>query len=147
MRQNLSLVTLGVSDLERSRKFYEALGWKEAPGSSEDVVFYALQGMILGLFPRKNLATDAHVAPDGSGFPGFSLAINMSSENDVDAVFVEAKKIGATVTKMPEKVFWGGYSGYFTDPDGFLWEIAHNPFWTLDDKGRVFIPETDNAAG
>jgi len=145
MRQNLSLVTLGVNDLARSRAFYTALGWKEAPGSSEDVVFYSLQGLILSIFPRDHLAKDAEVPAGGSGFGGITLALNVSSEKEVDDTIAEAKKIGAKVTKNPQKTFWGGYNGYFEDPDGFLWEVSHNPFWNLDEKGRIFIPDTPNA--
>jgi catechol 2,3-dioxygenase-like lactoylglutathione lyase family enzyme len=128
----ISLLTLAVSDLERSGAFYDSLGW-ERVGDNEGVIFYRMAGAHLALFPA--LAEDAHVAPERSGFFGASLAINCADEAEVDAAFAHLASIGATVTKAPERVFWGGYSGYFADPDGFLWEIAYNPGWPLDERG------------
>ena len=130
----ISLVTLGVSDLERSGAFYDALGW-ERVGDNEGVIFYRMAGAHLALFPLTSLAEDAHAAPDRSGFFGASLAINCADEAEVDAVFAQVASMGAVIPKPAERVFWGGYSGYFEDPDGFLWEVAYNPGWPLDERG------------
>ncbi len=140
MKPSLSLVTLGVTDFRRSLRFYQqGLGWKTDAEPDDTVAFFQLSGLVLGLFPREELAKDAHVDAEGSGFRGISLAHNVGSEVEADAVFQQALDAGATVVKKPEKVFWGGYSGYFADPDGFLWEVAYNPFWTLTDDGRVVM--------
>lgn len=132
MKAKMSLITLGVADLERSRKFYEALGFPTHNfDPSQGVVFFKLEGTWLSLFPRHELANDAGVPESGSGFCGFSIAHNEPSEADVDRVFQAAISAGARVVKSPQKVFWGGYSGYFSDPDGFLWEVAWNPHTDL----------------
>jgi hypothetical protein len=129
----MSIVTLGVADVGRSVRFYrDGLGfpthnYKEG----DDFAMFALEGTWLALYPREALAEDAGVDAGGSGFAGFSLAHNEPSPEAVDAVFAEALAVGATAVKQPEKVFWGGYSGYFADPDGYLWEVAHNPFTDL----------------
>ena len=130
----ISLVTLGVTDLDRSRAFYDALGFARV-GESEGVAFYRTGGAILSLFPVESLAADAQVSPERTGFPGVSLAINLASEAAVDAAFDHLASVGAVILKPAEHVFWGGYSGYFADPDGHLWEIAYNPHWPLDDQG------------
>jgi len=138
MEQRISLITLGVDDLARARRFYEeGLGWqpKDAP---EGVVFYQLPGIALALFGRADLAEDAHHAVDGR-FSGISIAINQRSEADVDAVLAQAVAAGATILKPAERVFWGGYSGYFADPDGHVWEVALNPQWTINDDGTLTI--------
>ena len=126
----ISMITLGVRDLARSVEFYEnglGLPRMESPPS---VAFFTLDGTWLGLYGRDALAEDAEVSPEGSGFAGFSLAHNLSSEEAVDALFAQAVAAGARAVKQPQHVFWGGYSGYFADPDGHLWEVAHNPlFW------------------
>lgn len=138
MDPRLSVVTLGVRDLARARKFYEGgLGWKVAKGSNEHVVFFDLGGLVLSLFPREELAKDALVDEKGSGFAGFSLAQNVRDRAAVDRTLEDARKAGAKIVKPAQEVFWGGYSGYFADPDGNLWEIAHNPFWRLEPDGRV----------
>jgi catechol 2,3-dioxygenase-like lactoylglutathione lyase family enzyme len=136
MRQNLTCITLGVADFKRSLKFYrDKLGWKtKAMG---DVAFFDMHGVIFSIFPTKELAKDAHVHGKASRFRGFSLAINVPSAKEVDAIIKEAKKAGAEIVKEPQKTFWGGYGAYFADPDGHLWEVVHNPFWKLDAKGRV----------
>jgi uncharacterized glyoxalase superfamily protein PhnB len=132
----LTLVTLGVSDLVRSRAFYAALGWAEADASQESVAFLQLGPLVLALWDRDALAADAHLGSPGS--PGaVALAINLSSRDEVDAAFADALAAGATPLKAPEEVFWGGYSGYFGDPDGHPWELAHNPFWELSADGTV----------
>jgi len=136
MDQRITLVTLGVRDLAAARKFYlDGLGWKAAPGGNDDVTFIDC-GVILALWSRASLAEDAHVPDDGSGFRGSALAHNVGDRASVDRVMKEAEAAGAKVVKPAQEVFWGGYSGYFTDPDGHLWEVAHNPNWPLDEHGR-----------
>lgn len=137
----LSLITLGVADIARSRRFYEALGFVASSASQPEVTFFQLGGIGLALFGRTALAEDAHVDDGVPGFSGVTLAHNCRSEAEVDAVFAHAIGCGATVKKRPEKVFWGGYSGYFADPDGHLWEVAHNPFFPLDAEGRLQLPK------
>lgn len=129
MKPRISLITLGVSDLAVSRRFYEqGLGLPVRPESVDDeVVFFDLAGAWLALWPRAELANDAQVSPEGSGFPRFSLAHNVRLREDVDAVVAQARQAGGRVVKAPVEAVWGGYTGYFTDPDGFLWEIAWNP--------------------
>ncbi len=130
MNPRISMITLGVRDLEKAVAFYEqGMGWPrmESPPS---VAFFTLNGTWLGLYGWDDLAEDAHVSPAGSGFRGVALAHNVSSEAEVDAIINQAERAGAAVVKRPQKVFWGGYSGYFSDLDGHLWEVAHNPhFW------------------
>ena len=130
MQPRISMITLGVRDLAAAVKFYEeGLGFPRME-SPPDVAFFTLNGSWLGLYGRDALAEDANVPPQGSGFAGFALAHNVASEEEVDAVINQALAAGATLAKKPQKVFWGGYSGYFHDPDGHLWEVAHNPlFW------------------
>jgi len=137
MEQRLSLVTLGVADLVRARRFYEGgLGWKRG-NDNEGVAFYQMPGAILALWSRPALADDAGVADSGASFGGVALAYNARSRAEVDAVLAEASAAGADVVKPAHETFWGGYSGYFADPDGHLWEVAHNPFWTIGDDGSV----------
>jgi hypothetical protein len=129
MDGRISLVTLGVGDLERSIDFYEnGLGLPRHPLPAEDIAFFALNGTWLSLYPRELLAEDAMVDPDGAGFRGVTLAHNVASEEEVNEVISEAVAAGARLVKSPCKAEWGGYSGYFADPDGHLWEVAHNPF-------------------
>jgi len=137
MEQRLSLVTLGVSDLDRSRRFYEALGWRDTP-RAEGVVFFQSGGMVVGLWSREELAADSGVEDNG-GWGGITLAHNVGSPADVDAVIEEARAAGATIVREPAPTFWGGYSGVFADPDGHPWEIAHNPGWALGDDGSVIL--------
>ncbi|MGQ3016949.1 VOC family protein [Phenylobacterium sp.] len=126
MDQRLSLITLGVDDLPRARRFYEeGLGWSPV-SVNDDVCFYQLPGLALGLFGRAALAEDAKRPIDGT-FSGVTIAINEKSPEAVNATFAEALAAGAKSLKSPEPVFWGGYSGYFADPDGHVWEVAHNP--------------------
>lgn len=141
MRPGLSLVTLGVSDMARARRFYEALGYKASSQSQDSVTFFDAGGVVLGLFGRAALAEDANVENSAPGFSGVSLAQNVRSEAEVDRTLSEAVAAGAKLLKAGQKVFWGGYSGYFADPDRHLWEVAYNPFWPLDDNGRVILPE------
>ncbi|WP_348786636.1 VOC family protein [Leifsonia sp. NPDC080035] len=138
MEQRLSLVTLGVSDLARARAFYEdGLGW--APADAPDgVVFYQLPGMAFALFGRDDLAEDARLEIDGR-FSGITLACNQRTEADVDAVLAQAEAAGARILKPAERVFWGGYSGYFADLDGHVWEVAYNPGWALAEDGTLTL--------
>ncbi|HZD22267.1 MAG TPA: VOC family protein [Acidimicrobiia bacterium] len=140
MEQRLSLVTLGVSDLERSRTFYRNLGWKESSRSQVDVAFFQADGMVLGLWDRISLAEDSAVE-DGGGWGGVTLAYNTRSKAEVDAVIEEARFAGATIGREPGETFWGGYSGVFIDPDGHPWEVAYNPSWVIEDDGAITLPE------
>ena len=129
MEQRITLITLGVADLQRSKKFYtEVFGWDPLPSSNDNIIFFQLNGLLLSLFSSHALAEDATVSPEGTGFRKFSLAHNVGSEQEVDSLFAALVRKGATSIKKPEKVFWGGYSSYVADPDGNLWEIAFNPF-------------------
>jgi hypothetical protein len=139
MDQRLSLVTLGVGDLARSRGFYEALGWKTRAEPDDDVVFFQAGGMIVALWDRAKLAEDSEVE-DGCGWGGVTLAYNARSPGEVDGVIAEARAAGATIGREPGETFWGGYSGIFIDPDGHPWEVAHNPRWTIEDDGSVTLP-------
>ncbi len=135
----ITLVTLGVADLERSRSFYAALGW-EAHQAQEGVVFIQLAGQVLALFGIDDLAEDMHRPRAELGTGAATLARNFATEAEVDAGFELALAAGATPLKRPEKVFWGGYSGYFADPDGHVWEVALNPFWPLSPDGTLTLP-------
>ena len=136
MEQRVSLITLGVSDLARARRFYEALGWKSGAAPADDVVFFQTGGMIVALWGREQLAKDSAVE-DGGGWGGVTLAYNVRSPEEADAVIEEARRAGGRIAREPAKTFWGGYSGVFVDPDGHPWEVAHNPNWTLDADGSV----------
>ncbi|HEY7630033.1 MAG TPA: VOC family protein [Thermoleophilaceae bacterium] len=138
MDQRVSLVTLGVSDLARARAFYEALGWKTGAAPADDVVFFQAGGMIVALWGRDQLAEDSGVTDNG-GWGGMALAYNTNSPEEVDAVIAEAEAAGATVPRHGAETFWGGYSAVFIDPDGHVWEVAHNPHWTLADDGSVSL--------
>ena len=139
MEQRLSLVTLGVADLERSLRFYEQLGWRRGNDHAE-VAFFQAGGMIVALFSREALAADAGFgAPGGSGFGGIELAYNTRTREEVDAVLTEAQAAGAKILKPAADAFWGGYSGHFADPDGHPWEVAWNPGWTIHDDGSVTL--------
>jgi catechol 2,3-dioxygenase-like lactoylglutathione lyase family enzyme len=136
MEQRLTVVTLGVSDLARARTFYEALGWTTGAEPDDDVVFFQSGGMVIALWGRSQLAEDSGVT-EGEGWGGITLAHNVRSPADVDAVLSEAERAGATITRPGGETFWGGYSGVFVDPDGYPWEVAHNPHWTLEEDGSV----------
>ena len=141
MEQRLSLVTLGVADLDRARVFYERLGWRRSFRKAEGVVFFQTGSMALALFPRADLAKDANVPAEGSGFSGVALAYNARSRDEVDAVLAEAAAAGGAIAKPASDAFWGGYSGYFADPDGHLWEVAWNPGFALGPDGAVTLPD------
>ena len=137
MEQRLSLITLGVEDLKRSWRFYEALGW-QGQTPDDDVVFFQAGGMVLALWDRAKLAADSGVK-DAGGSSGFTLAQNVRSPAEVDALIDEVRAAGGTVTRDPAETSWGGYSAAFVDPDGHPWEVAHNPGWTLADDGRTLL--------
>jgi catechol 2,3-dioxygenase-like lactoylglutathione lyase family enzyme len=139
VEQRVSLITLGVGDLERSRAFYEALGWTTGAAPADDVVFFQTGGMVVALWDRAKLAEDSGVA-DAGGWGGMTLAHNVRSPAEVDAVTEEARSAGGDIVREPAETFWGGYSAAFTDPDGHPWEIAHNPRWTIRDDGSVELP-------
>jgi uncharacterized protein len=136
MEQRLSLVTLGVADLARSKAFYEGLGWRTGAAPGDDVVFFQAGGMIVALWGREQLAEDS-VVEDTGGWGGITLAYNTRSPAEVDAVLAEAEAAGGRIGRAGAPTFWGGYSGVFVDPDGHPWEVAHNPGWTLDADGSV----------
>ena len=142
MEQRVSFITLGVDDLERARAFYVALGWRASSyGEGLGVCFFQAGPMVFALYPRKELAHDAGVADPGPVRPGgFSLAYNTRSREEVNAVMAEAEAAGATILKPAFDIFWGGYVGYFADPDGNLWEITHNPKAIIGPNGEVSIP-------
>src|SRR5271170_4302956 len=131
MEPRISLITLGVADLRRSREFYERLGWKRAMKSADGIIFFQAGGIALALYPRGRLAADATVSADGHGFPGITLAFNTRRREEVDTVLAEAEAAGAIVLKPARAASWGGYSGYFADPDGFPWEVAWNPSFQI----------------
>jgi uncharacterized protein len=139
MEQRVSLITLGVVDLERARGFYEALGWTTGAEPGDDVVFFQAGGMIVALWSRESLAEDSAV-DDSGGWGGVALAYNTRSPAEVDAVIEEARAAGGAITREPAETFWGGYSGVFCDPDGHPWEVAHNPRWTIADDGSIQLP-------
>ncbi len=127
--QRITFITLGVSNLQTSIDFYEkCFGWKKSEISSDNMVLFTLNGIHLALYPREALAEDALVSPEGEGFKGFTLAHNLWSEEEVNNAIESLREMGVAIIKEPQKVFWGGYSSYIADPDGFLWEIAYNPF-------------------
>jgi catechol 2,3-dioxygenase-like lactoylglutathione lyase family enzyme len=138
MDQRVSLITLGVADLARSRAFYEALGWTTNSDPDMGVVFFQTGGLIVGLWRRTSLADDSGVE-DGGGWGGVTLAYNVSSPAEADAVIEEARSAGARIAREPAETFWGGYSAVFVDPDGHPWEVAHNPHWTVTDDGRTLL--------
>jgi catechol 2,3-dioxygenase-like lactoylglutathione lyase family enzyme len=150
MEQRVSVITLGVADLARARAFYEALGWVTGAAPEDDVVFFQAGGMVLALWGRDKLAQDSGVSDQvgsrekgrvsdllGGGWGGVTLAHNVASPSQVDAVIEEARAAGATIVREPATTFWGGYSGIFSDPEGHPWEVAHNPHWAIDPDGSV----------
>ncbi|MBT3306413.1 MAG: VOC family protein [Alphaproteobacteria bacterium] len=139
MEQRLSMITLGVADLSAAKAFYEdVVGWVAAPGPPE-ITFFDLGGLVFSLYPLADMAKDRNAAPEevGGGSQNFALAHNARSKEEVDAIFSRLSKKGAEILKEPEEVFWGGYSGYFADPDGHAWEVAYNPHWKIQKDGRV----------
>ncbi|MDO8648211.1 MAG: VOC family protein [Candidatus Peregrinibacteria bacterium] len=141
MRPTLTLITLGVADLARSLKFYrDGLQWETKSKLEDGVIFLKLNNIVLGLWPREELAKDAKMQNTPPAFSGIALAHNTKSKEEVDQIFAEVNALGAIITKTPENTFWGGYSGYFQDPDRHLWEVAWNPHWKIDSQGSVILP-------
>jgi predicted lactoylglutathione lyase len=140
MSPRLTVITLGVNDLERARAFYEALGWRSNTDPSMGVVFFQSGDMVMSLWSRDELAHDSGVEL-GTGYGAVTLAHNVGSPADVDRMIGEARAAGAAITREPGETFWGGYSGVFVDPDGHPWEVAHNPHWTLTPDGGVQLPD------
>jgi catechol 2,3-dioxygenase-like lactoylglutathione lyase family enzyme len=138
MEQRLSLVTLGVADLQRARTFYQALGWSPVDPGDDDVVFFQTGGAVVALWGRAQLAADSMVTDTG-GWGGITLAHNVRSPQEVDAVLDQVRAAGGDVRRPGAETFWGGYSGLFVDPDGHPWEVAHNPGWRLADDGSVVL--------
>jgi len=140
MEQRLSMFTLGVADLERTKAFYhKVIGWKPEPTPPE-IAFFDLGGTVFSLYPHEAMIDDMGIgpaAPPNSPYQGFALAHNARSKEEVDAIFARLKEHGATILKDAHDTFWGGYSGYFSDPDGHMWEVAYNPHWTVQDDGRI----------
>ncbi len=130
------MITLGVGNLARARSFYEAMGWHTNAGPGDDVVFFQAGEMVLALWDRSRLAQDSCVG-DGGGWGGVTLALNVGSPDEVNAVIEQARRAGATIGREGAETFWGGYSGVFIDPDGHPWEVAHNPHWSLGPDGEV----------
>ncbi len=140
MEARVSLITLGVADLARSRAFYERLGLVASSASQGDIVLFQAGALALALYPRAALAEDAQVAVEGAGFAGLTLAHNVREKAEVASVLAEAEAAGGRILKPAQDVFWGGHSGYFADPDGHLWEVAWNPFLPLDQDGALKLP-------
>jgi uncharacterized glyoxalase superfamily protein PhnB len=135
----ISIVTLGVADLQESTEFYESLGWRRSGSSMDEITMFQLQGSVLALYQREALAEDAQINSEGSGFRGVTLALNCADEAEVDAVFATWVAAGATERVTPHRAFWGGYSSYVTDPDGHLWELVFNPYAEIDADGRLVL--------
>ena len=140
MEQRVSLITLGVRDLERARAFYEGLGWTTRAAPGDDVVFFQAGGIVVALWGRDQLAEDSGV-DDSGGWGGVTLAYNTRTPAEVDEVIEQARAAGAAIPREPGETFWGGYSGMFVDPDGHPWEVAHNPRWTITEDGATVLPE------
>jgi catechol 2,3-dioxygenase-like lactoylglutathione lyase family enzyme len=140
MKQSISLITLGVSDYARAKAFYEAIGWSAAM-DVDDTAFFQANGVVLVLWGRDKLAADMGIADDGARWGGVALAHNVASNEEVDRIIGEARANGAEITRQPSRTFYGGYAGAFRDPDGHLWEVAHNPGFGLTDDGSVILPE------
>ena len=140
MEPRISIVTLGVADLVRATGFYEAMGLKRHGGIADGVAFFQMGGSILALWPRADLARDAGVADDGSGFRAAALAYNTRSDAEVEAVLARAERAGGRIVKPAQRAFWGGWYGYFADSEGHLWEVAHNPAFPIDAEGRISLP-------
>ena len=138
MNQTFTFDHLGVRDFAKSNQFYtEILGWKPSKASQDDIAFFQAGGVVFAIYPREKLAEDALVSPEGSGFSGITLAYNARSESEVDEIISGLKSKGVKIIKEPQKVFWGGYSSYFADPDDYRWEVAYNPFFPFDESGNL----------
>lgn len=141
MRQKLNMITLGVSDMQRALDFYEkGLGWNRSPASLEELMLFPLGGIVLALYPRQLLAEDAMVKDTETGFSGITLSYNARSETEVEEVLDRVEHLGATILRRAQKAFWGGYYGYFKDPDGHIVEVAYVPSWELDENDNLKFP-------
>jgi len=140
MEQRFSIVTLGVANLEQSRAFYQRLGWRESAASNHSVAFFQAGGAALALYSRAELARDANLPQEGHGFAGVTIAYNARTREDVDGVLAAAEAAGARILKPAQEAFWGGYSGYFADPDNFAWEVAWNPQFSIAGDGSLRLP-------
>ncbi|MGB3682640.1 MAG: VOC family protein [Rubrobacteraceae bacterium] len=142
MEPRVSIITLGVTNLERAVAFYrDGLGWPISGASNDNIAFFKTNGTVLALYPREELAADASTDPQGGGFSGFTLAHNVAEKQQVAPALDEAEAAGATIVKEAQDVFWGGHSGYFADPDGHLWEVAWNPYAPLAEDGSLLLPD------
>lgn len=141
-QQRISMITLSSENLPRARAFYAALGWQEHPGGNADVAFYQMNGSVFGLYNRAKLAEDQGCSVADLGTGAATLGLNFGTEAEVDAAFSAALAAGASAVSQPEKVFWGGYSGYYADLDGHVWEVAMNPFWPLAEDGSLTLPDS-----
>lgn len=140
MRQKINIITLGVNDYQKSLHFFEkGLGWKKSSASQDDICFFPMGGIVLALYPRHLLAEDSTLNSEGNGFAGITLAYNAKDEKEVDEVLKKVEKLGAKIVKPAQKVFWGGYSGYFQDLDNHLWEVAFNPFVQFDENDNLIF--------
>lgn len=139
MRQKFTLITLGVANFPKALTFYEGLGWVKSPKSQEDYALFPLGGIVLGLYPLHELEEDTTLRHQRTTFSGMTISYNATSEEEVDTVMREAERQGATIVKPAQKVFWGGYSGYFKDLDGYVFEVAYNPFWEIDGNGNLIL--------
>lgn len=140
MEQRINIITLGVEDIKKSKKFYEALGWTPSSASNDHLIAFQMSGIVLCLYPKTLLAEDAGVFSKSEGFHGITLAQNVTSKEEVQKILEQAVEAGAKLMKPAQEVFWGGYRGYFADPDGHLWEIAWNPHWPLQKNGLLKLP-------
>ena len=142
MNQHLHIITLGVRDFKTSFEFYsKILGWKPSSNSNDDIAFFHMGGVMLAIYPREKLAEDALTSPEGSGFSGITLAYNAQSESEVNEIIGDLRSKGVKIMKEPTKVFWGGYSSYFADPDDYRWEVAYNPFFPFDESGNLKLDD------
>ena len=137
MRQKFTLITLGVRDFKKALSFYENLGWQKSDKSMEEYALFPLGGIVLGLYPLQELSEDTTLPYQSSTFAGITISYNAKSEAEVDAILSKVSELGATIVKSAQKVFWGGYSGYFKDLDGYLFEVAYNPFWEFDENDNL----------
>lgn len=141
MKQRINLITLGVADVAASAAFYERLGWRRSAAGGDSIVFFDCGGVVLALFGKDDLARDAGAAPGGTGFRGVALAHNVTDRHEIEPTLSKAVRAGGRLAKPAAEADWGGFSGYFADPDGHLWEVAWNPHFPLDAEGRIRLPD------
>lgn len=140
MRQKFNLITLGVDDFQKSLNFYEnGLGWKKSEKSLDELALFDLGGIFLALHPRTELSKDTTLEYQSTSFSGLTISHNTRSEKEVDEIIGKVEQLGATIVRSAQKVYWGGYSAFFKDPDGYLFEVAYNPFWLLDENDNLVL--------